>query len=64
MGCQIKYSSGHVNGACNDKDFADIRKMNSLVNPASYHKEFGFSSYDINSVVYCLNNWSIMTIDM
>ena len=40
------------------------RKVNSLVNTVSYYKEFGFSSHNIDSVVYYLDDQSIMAMNM
>ena len=37
-----------MDGVCDDKDVIDVGKIGSLINIASYHKEFGFNRHDIN----------------
>ena len=53
-----------MNGVYNDRDLVDIRKVDGLVNTTSYCKEFSFSSCDINGIVYCFDDWSIMAINV
>ena len=56
VGQRIEYFSGSVDKVCNDKDIFNVGKIDSLVNTASYHKEFGFSRHNINCIIYCLDD--------
>ena len=49
---------------CDDKDIFNIRKTDSLINTASYHKEFNFSRHNVNCVMYYLDDQSVVDIDM
>ena len=48
----------------NDKDLINIRKMGNLINTASYHKRFSFNRHNINCMIYCLDNWIVMNMNV
>ena len=56
VGQWIKYFLCSMDRVCNNKDTFDIRKTGSLINTASYCKEFSFSGCDINHIMYSLND--------
>jgi len=47
-----------------DNDLTDVRKIHSLIDTTSYCKELCFSSYDIYSMINCLDNWVVVDMDM
>jgi len=49
---------------CDDEDSINIRETGSLINTTSYHKEFGFSRCNINYVMYYLDDWIVMDMDV
>ena len=49
---------------CDDENLINIRKTDSLINTASYYKEFSFSKYDVNYMIYCLDDWIVMDMDV
>ena len=53
-----------MDGICNDKDIFDIGKIDSLIYTISYRKEFGFSRHNVNYVMYCLDDQSVINMDM
>ena len=61
---QIKHFLCSIDRVHNNKDTFDVGKIGSLINIISYHKEFSFSSHNINCMVYSLDNWSVMDINM
>ena len=53
-----------MDGVYDGKDMIGIEKMSSLINTISYCKEFSFSRCNINRVINCLDDQSVMTINM
>jgi len=47
-----------------DNDSIDIGEMDSLVNTASYYKKFYFSRHDIYCMINCLDDWTVMDVNM
>ena len=53
-----------MDGICDDKDSIHIGKIGSLINTTSYSKKSGFSRYDIYYMMYSLDDWIIVAMDM
>ena len=53
-----------MNGVHNNEIFLNIKALNSLVDTVSSYKEFSFSGHNIDSMMQCLDNWSIIIVDV
>ena len=60
----IKDFFSAVDGICDNYDFGYILKMGSLIDTASYCKEFGFSTHNINCVVKSFDYWFIVSVNV
>ena len=53
-----------MDGICDNKDLIYIRKTGSLINTTSYSEKFSFSRCNIYYMIYSLNDWIIMAMDV
>jgi len=53
-----------MDGIYDDKDLIHIGKTDSLINIASYSKKFSFSRHNIYHIMYSLDDWFIVAIDI
>jgi len=53
-----------MNRICNDDNLINVGQTSGLVNIVSDSKELSFSRHDINGMIDCLNDWTIMDMDM
>jgi len=54
----------HMDGICDNNDFRYALEMGCLINAASDSKEFGFSASNVNRMVKCFDNQSVMNMDI
>ena len=53
-----------MNGICDDNNSIYIRKTGSLINTASYSEKFSFSKYDDTCIMYNLDDWIVVTMNI
>ena len=50
-----------MDGICDD---IDVVHTDNLINTTSDGKELSFSSHDIDGMMDCLDDWTVMDVDM
>jgi len=53
-----------VDGICDDNDLIDVVQTDGLIDTTSDGKKLSFSSRDINGMTDCLDDWTVMDMDM
>ena len=53
-----------MNKICDDNNLIDIGEMGGLINTTSYCKKFCFSRCNIYYMMNCLNDWTVMDMNM
>jgi len=67
----LKHVSGRVkdlfcrmDGIYDNNDFRYTLEIGCLINATSDSKEFGFSASNVDHMVKCFDEWSVMNMDM
>ena len=53
-----------MNRVCDDNNLIHVRKTDSLINTTSYGEKFGFSRHDVDHMMYSLDDWVVITINV
>ena len=61
---RVENSLSSMDRITDDNDLTDVGKIHSLIDTTSYCKELCFSSYDVYSMMNCLDNWVVVDMDM
>ena len=49
---------------CNDNDSIDVVQTDGLINTISDGEELSFSGCDIDGIMYCLDNWTVIDMNV
>ena len=61
---KIKNSFGSVNGICGNNDLFYFRNTCGFIYATSYSKEFCFGCCDVYCMINCLNDWTVIYMNM